>query len=97
VKERINAATKAHFLRGAFYLLFLLAVSVIPFALAQRTTAEIAAGSIAMGLGGYVAARGDAEHYAHEQAIEEHEVKAIPETEAKEVSDIFQTTSSIAL
>jgi hypothetical protein len=40
VKERINAATKAHFLRGAFYLLFLLAVSVIPFALAQRTTAK---------------------------------------------------------
>jgi hypothetical protein len=40
VKERINAATKAHFLRGAFYVLLLLAVCVIPFALAQRTTAK---------------------------------------------------------
>src|ERR1700726_319913 len=58
--------------------------------------AEIAAGSIAMGLGGYLAARGDAEHYAHERTIEEHEVKAIPETEAKEVSDIFQTTYGLS-
>jgi VIT1/CCC1 family predicted Fe2+/Mn2+ transporter len=31
--------------------------------------AEIAAGSIAMGLGGYLAARGDAEHYASELAV----------------------------
>ena len=30
--------------------------------------AEIAAGSIAMGLGGYLAARGDAEHYEQERA-----------------------------
>jgi predicted outer membrane repeat protein len=40
VKERINAATKAHFLRGAFYLLLVSALCVIPFALAQRTTAK---------------------------------------------------------
>src|SRR6202171_1003736 len=58
--------------------------------------AENAAGSIAMGLGGYLAARGHAEHYAHEQAIEEHEIKAIPEAEAKEVSDIFQTTYGLS-
>lgn len=32
--------------------------------------AEIAAGSIAMGLGGYLAARSDAEHYATERATE---------------------------
>jgi VIT1/CCC1 family predicted Fe2+/Mn2+ transporter len=36
--------------------------------------AEIAAGSIAMGLGGYLAARGDAEHYASELAREQEEV-----------------------
>jgi hypothetical protein len=36
VKERINAATRAHFLRGTFYLLLLLAIYVIPFALAHR-------------------------------------------------------------
>jgi VIT1/CCC1 family predicted Fe2+/Mn2+ transporter len=77
----------------------------VPFALAAGLTgaisqsrlivtagfAEIAAGSIAMGLGGYLAARGDAEHYLNEKAREEHEIIAIPEAEAQEVSDIFQT------
>jgi vacuolar iron transporter family protein len=52
--------------------------------------AEIAAGSIAMGLGGYLAARGDAEHYQHELARERHEVCEIPEEEAKEVAGVFQ-------
>ncbi|HCV42564.1 MAG TPA: iron transporter, partial [Bacteroidetes bacterium] len=36
--------------------------------------AEIAAGSIAMGLGGYLAARSDAEHYASERKREEREI-----------------------
>src|SRR6266480_5708407 len=40
MKRQISPNVKAHFLRGAFYLLFLLAVSVIPFALAQRTTGK---------------------------------------------------------
>lgn len=75
----------------------------VPFALAAGLTgaisethliltagiAEIAAGSIAMGLGGYLAARGDAEHYAHELAREEHEIHSIPEAETKEVREIF--------
>src|SRR6266446_9651259 len=39
MKKQINPSTKAHLLRGALYLLLLLAVSLIPFALAQRTTA----------------------------------------------------------
>src|SRR5665647_336396 len=39
--------------------------------------AEIAAGSIAMGLGGYLAARSDAEHYASERAREELEVREV--------------------
>jgi VIT1/CCC1 family predicted Fe2+/Mn2+ transporter len=51
--------------------------------------AEIAAGSIAMGLGGYLAARGDAEHYAGELRRERREVEAVPETELREVADIF--------
>jgi VIT1/CCC1 family predicted Fe2+/Mn2+ transporter len=77
----------------------------VPFALAAGLTgaisqthlivtagfAEIAAGSIAMGLGGYLAARGDAEHYAHEQLREEQEIISIPEAEAQEVRDIFQS------
>lgn len=52
--------------------------------------AEIAAGSIAMGLGGYLAARGDAEHYEQERAREEREIKEIPEEEKAEVSRVFQ-------
>src|SRR5436309_10162537 len=52
--------------------------------------AEIAAGSIAMGLGGYLAARGDAEHYDQERAREYREIKEIPEEEVAEVSRIFQ-------
>ena len=52
--------------------------------------AEIAAGSIAMGLGGYLAARGDAEHYEQERAREEREVSEIPEEEMAEVARVFQ-------
>jgi VIT1/CCC1 family predicted Fe2+/Mn2+ transporter len=51
--------------------------------------AEIAAGSIAMGLGGYLAARGDAEHYEQEREREEREVREIPEEEKAEVSRVF--------
>ena len=52
--------------------------------------AEIAAGSIAMGLGGYLAARGDAEHYEQERGREYREIKEIPEEEMAEVSRVFQ-------
>lgn len=50
--------------------------------------AEIAAGSIAMGLGGYLAAKSDAEHYAKER--EKREVAEIPHEEMREVSEVFQ-------
>ena len=53
--------------------------------------AEISAGAIAMGLGGYLAARSDAEHYTNERRREEEETLAVPETEAKEITDIFET------
>jgi vacuolar iron transporter family protein len=52
--------------------------------------AEVAAGSIAMGLGGYLAARTDAEHYSTERAIEVQETIDIPEKEAEEVADVFR-------
>ncbi|MGB9104198.1 MAG: VIT1/CCC1 transporter family protein [Terriglobales bacterium] len=52
--------------------------------------AEIAAGSIAMGLGGYLAARSDAEHYEQERGREWREVKELPDEEAREVSQILQ-------
>ena len=53
--------------------------------------AEVAAGSIAMGLGGYLAARSDAEHYASELAREAREIIEVPEAEAAEVSEVFRT------
>jgi VIT1/CCC1 family predicted Fe2+/Mn2+ transporter len=53
--------------------------------------AEIAAGSIAMGLGGYLAARGDAEHYASERRREQLEVEEKTEAEKKEVRDILMS------
>ncbi len=52
--------------------------------------AEVAAGSIAMGLGGYLAARSEAEHYANELARERREVEEVPEKEREEVSIVFR-------
>jgi VIT1/CCC1 family predicted Fe2+/Mn2+ transporter len=52
--------------------------------------AEIAAGSIAMGLGGYLAAKSDAEHYAAEKRREEQEVREVPREEMREVADVFR-------
>jgi len=51
--------------------------------------AEIAAGAIAMGLGGYLAARTDQEHYASEQRREAWEVDNLRDAEIREVRDIF--------
>ena len=55
--------------------------------------AEIAAGSIAMGLGGYLAARGDVEHYASELKREQTEVITRPDDEAEEIYEIFSKYS----
>jgi len=52
--------------------------------------AEIAAGAIAMGLGGYLAARTDAEHYASERDRELRETIEVPEIEAAEVAQLFR-------
>lgn len=52
--------------------------------------AEIAAGSIAMGLGGYLAARGELDHYRAEEQREWRETQEIPEREAEEVGDLFR-------
>jgi VIT1/CCC1 family predicted Fe2+/Mn2+ transporter len=77
----------------------------VPFALAAGLTgavasssivvtagvAEIAAGAIAMGLGGYLAAKSDAEHYHAEQRREQQEVIDKPREEMQEVADILRT------
>ncbi len=52
--------------------------------------AEVAAGSIAMGLGGYLAAKSDAEHYQSELRREEQEIRDKTEVEKQEVVDIFR-------
>ena len=52
--------------------------------------AEVAAGAIAMGLGGYLAARTDAEHYASEKAREEQETREVPAVEEAEVAAVFR-------
>jgi VIT1/CCC1 family predicted Fe2+/Mn2+ transporter len=52
--------------------------------------AEIAAGSIAMGLGGFLAAKSDAEHYASEEKREHIEVRDVPEDEKVEVREVLK-------
>src|ERR1700741_5125536 len=78
----------------------------VPFALAAGLTgtamattdlvviaglAEIAAGSIAMGLGGYLAARTDRDHYFAEREREVRETIELPDKERQEVADVFRT------
>src|ERR1700689_1483181 len=73
----------------------------VPFALAAGLSgagnsshvaglAEIAAGSIAMGLGGFLAAQGDAEHYASERLREEREIVERTRDEEEEIYEIFE-------
>ena len=52
--------------------------------------AEVAAGSIAMGLGGYLASRSDTEHYESERLRETNEVADIPQAEIAEVATVFK-------
>lgn len=51
--------------------------------------AEIVAGCIAMGLGGYLAGKTEQEHYQSELKKEYYEVETIPEKELHEVKEIF--------
>jgi predicted membrane protein (TIGR00267 family) len=51
--------------------------------------AEIVAGSIAMGLGGFLAGRTEVDHYASELKREYAEVENVPEEEKREVKEVF--------
>lgn len=53
--------------------------------------AEVAAGSIAMGLGGYLAAKSDIEHFISERKREQLEIIETPELERHEVAEVFET------
>lgn len=69
------------------------AVATSPNATALVVTAglaEIAAGSIAMGLGGYLAARTDIEHYSSEREREDRETLELPDQEVEEVAKVFR-------
>src|SRR3989304_598834 len=52
--------------------------------------AEIAAGSIAMGLGGYLAARTDVEHYESARQREVRETVELADIETEEVAKVFR-------
>jgi len=52
--------------------------------------AEIAAGSIAMGLGGYLAAKTDVHHYESERQREIRETVELPDQEVEEVAQVFR-------
>uniref|UniRef100_A0A5B7ARM1 Vacuolar iron transporter n=1 Tax=Davidia involucrata TaxID=16924 RepID=A0A5B7ARM1_DAVIN len=51
--------------------------------------AEVAAGAISMGLGGYLAAKSEADHYMKELKREQEEIISVPDTEAAEVAEIL--------
>jgi len=53
--------------------------------------AEIAAGAIAMGLGGYLAAQSETEHYHAERQREVTEVAEKPEAEVTETAEVFRS------
>ncbi|GIM45619.1 hypothetical protein DNHGIG_11680 [Collibacillus ludicampi] len=53
--------------------------------------AEIAAGSIAMGLGGYLAARTERDHYLAELERERREIIELPHREREEVAEILSS------
>nr|CAD1825287.1 unnamed protein product [Ananas comosus var. bracteatus] len=51
--------------------------------------AEVAAGAISMGLGGYLAAKSEADHYMREMKREQEEIINVPDTEAAEIGEIL--------
>lgn len=65
--------------------------SIAPRVVVLAGLAEIAAGSIAMGLGGYLAARTDREYYHHELQREIGETRNMPDEERAEVAAVFSS------
>ncbi|XP_065856592.1 vacuolar iron transporter 1-like [Euphorbia lathyris] len=51
--------------------------------------AEVAAGAISMGLGGYLAAKSEADHYMKELKREQEEIISVPDIEADECGKIL--------
>ena len=66
------------------------AVGITTALIVTAGIAEVAAGSIAMGLGGYLAGRTEVEHYEAELKREFYEVEHLPDKEKEEVREIFE-------
>lgn len=100
---KLSYIQSSHFVRDA--ILGMSDGLTVPFALAAglsgavdslniiiaASLAEIAAGCISMGLGGYLAGKSDVEHYDKEKRRQQREIRETPENEAKEVVEIMQT------
>jgi hypothetical protein len=82
MKKQTNISIKAHLVRGAFYLLLLLAVCAIPFALAQRDTKKSAAGPTSPGIS------------AKDQSLLPYDARPLPVTAvSNRISQVPRTTS----
>ncbi|KAL0372773.1 UNVERIFIED_CONTAM: Vacuolar iron transporter 1 [Sesamum calycinum] len=104
-KSLLNHHKEKHFTAGEIVRDIIIGVSdglTVPFALAPASrrqrflaviltagVAEVAAGAISMGLGGYLAAKSEADHYMRELKREQEEIIAVPDTEAAEVAEIL--------
>ena len=104
--QSIDSHTESHFGNVQIMRDVIIGLSdglTVPFALAAGLAAldnsrlvvtaglaEIVAGSISMGLGGYLAGLSEIEHYDSERIRESYEVDHMPEREAQEIREIFQ-------
>jgi VIT1/CCC1 family predicted Fe2+/Mn2+ transporter len=84
--------TETHFTATNFVRDMVIGMSdglTVPFALAAGLSGAVQSTRLIV-IGGYLAARGDAEHYEQEQAREYREIEKIPEEEKAEVSRVFE-------
>lgn len=100
--SKFDYIKSSHFVRDA--ILGMSDGLTVPFALAAglsgavenltiiiaASLAEIAAGMISMGLGGYLAGKSDVEHYEREKRRQQREIRETPEDEARAVTEIMQ-------
>jgi VIT1/CCC1 family predicted Fe2+/Mn2+ transporter len=93
ISPAADVHTEDHLESSAFITDIVIGMSdglTVPFVVITAGIAEIVAGSIAMGLGGYLAGKTEQEHYQSELRREYDEVENLPETEKSEVRVIFE-------
>ncbi|KAJ8660196.1 hypothetical protein O0I10_004055 [Lichtheimia ornata] len=105
-RTRLKEHVEEHFERPELVRDCILGLSdglTVPFALAAGLSslgdnriviygglAELVSGAISMGLGGYLAAKSDADHFVTERQREERELELYPEEEEEEIVEIFE-------